>query len=233
MNTLKIQNLYVNINNKPILQGLSLNLRANETHILMGPNGSGKSTLARSIAGHPDCSIAGGKIIYQDKDITKFSPDRRARLGIFASWQNPIEITGVAMHSYLRQLPANEKKLKEQLNSLKIKKSFLARNLNEGFSGGEKKKSEILQMLILNPSLIILDEIDSGLDPESLKDILTLIQQRRAKNSILLLITHNPRILKFIKPDLAHIMKNGKIAISGGQEIVKEVEERGFSGFKF
>ena len=127
MNNLKIQNLYVNINNKPILQGVSLNLRANETHILMGPNGSGKSTLAQSIAGHPDCSITGGKIVYQNKDITKFSPEKRARLGIFAAWQNPVEIPGVSMSAYLNQIETSQEKIKTQLNNLKIKKSYYIR----------------------------------------------------------------------------------------------------------
>lgn len=240
---LKIEELDVSIENKQILKNFNLEVKENEIHVIMGPNGCGKSTLSKVLAGHPSYLIESGKMEFCNKNILDMSPETRAHEGLFLAFQYPIEISGVTNYDFLR-IAFNKKRkyLKEKeldpiefmkvtqtfLNSLKMKNEFLSRNLNEGFSGGEKKRNEILQMLLLNPKLIILDEIDSGLDIDALKIICENIKEYFSINSSFIVITHYPRILNYLKPTFVHIMIEGKIIKSGNFELVEYLEKEGY-----
>lgn len=245
-NILKIENLDVLIEKKKILNNFELTIGANEIHILLGPNGSGKSTFLKVLAGHPSYFVEKGKIDFKNKNLLTMSPEIRSHEGLFLAFQSPIEISGVSNYDFLR-IAYNEKqkyiKQKELdplefmeliqifLNMLKMKGEFLNRNLNEGFSGGEKKRNEILQMLILNPNLILLDEIDSGLDIDAIKIIYQVLAMNRKKDSSLIVVTHNPRILNYLEPTHVHILMNGKIIKSGKTEILEELENNGYDSF--
>ena len=254
---LSIRNLKASIEGKEILKGIDLEVGAGELHVLMGPNGSGKSTLAQVIAGHPGYKIIDGRLWMSGKEIRKLTPDKRSKLGFFLAFQHPVEVPGVSVFSVLRKVKkprtrtslvrgkvysglaagGNLSKVRElrqelvaHLSSLKLSEDFISRPLNEGFSGGEKKRSEILQMIALKPKLVILDEIDSGLDVDSLKTVATSIYHYNEVNpqSSVLLITHYARILKYLKPDFVHIMIDGKIIKSGKANLAKEIEDKGY-----
>src|SRR3990172_7454651 len=236
---LQIKNLHAEFKGKEILKGLTLTLEPKKVHALMGPNGSGKSTLAHVLAGDPRYAVTKGEINFNNKDILKLDVSSRAKLGIFLSFQNPVEIEGVKLSTFLRQAynSLNKKKLSilefnELLNKkadeLKIPREFLSRYLNKGFSGGEKKKAEILQLLVLNPKIAILDETDSGLDIDSLRLVAKGIKEFMSKDKIVMIITHYKRILEYVKPDKVSIIINGKIIRSGSGELVNELEEKGY-----
>jgi Fe-S cluster assembly ATP-binding protein len=243
-NLLKIINLEASIENKGILKNFNLEVNQNETHVIMGPNGSGKSTFSKIIAGHPSYSISGGKIFFENNNLLDLSPEKRAHEGIFLAFQYPLEISGVTNYDFLR-LAYNEKRkyfnkkelnpiefmslVHEKLTQLKIPNEFLNRDLNQGFSGGEKKRNEILQMLLLEPKLIILDELDSGLDVDALKIICQTITKNLPKNSSLIIITHYPRILNYFQPNFVHIMGNGKIVKTGSLELIDLIEKEGYT----
>jgi Fe-S cluster assembly ATP-binding protein len=242
-NLLEINNLRASIDTKEILKDFNLTIKKNEIHVIMGPNGCGKSTLSKVLAGHPSYEITSGKIEFFQKDLLSMAPEIRAHEGLFLAFQYPIEISGVTNYDFLR-IAYNEKQkyLKEKeldplefmelteklLKKLKMKSEFLNRNLNEGFSGGEKKRNEILQMLLLNPNLIILDEIDSGLDMDAIKIICETIATNKATDSSFLIITHYPKILSYFKPTHVHIMIDGKIIKSGNLEIIEYLEREGY-----
>jgi Fe-S cluster assembly ATP-binding protein len=240
---LHIQNLKASIEKKIILNDFSLEIQENEIHVLMGPNGSGKSTLSKILAGHPAYNLEFGEIFFKEKNFLEMTPEKRAHEGFFLAFQYPVEIAGVTNFDFLR-LAYNEKQkyfqLKELdplefmeltqklLKKLKMKTEFLNRNLNEGFSGGEKKRNEILQMLLLNPDFILLDEIDSGLDIDGIKMIYEIILENRCPKSSLLVITHNPRILDYLTPTHVHIMINGKIIKTGQKELINTLNKEGY-----
>jgi Fe-S cluster assembly ATP-binding protein len=242
---LTLKDLEASIENKTILKKLNLEVKENEIHVIMGPNGSGKSTLSKVLAGHPSYQINNGSIVFCTKNLLEMAPEERSHEGLFLAFQYPIEIPGVTNYDFLR-IAYNEKRkyLKESeldplefmkltevlLKKLKIKSEFLNRNLNEGFSGGEKKRNEILQMLLLDPKLIILDEIDSGLDVDAIKIICEEINKNLSKNSSLIVITHYPRILNYLKPTHVHIMIEGKIIKTGNMELVEILEKDGYKG---
>ncbi|MBI2448382.1 Fe-S cluster assembly ATPase SufC [Candidatus Microgenomates bacterium] len=244
MNNLRISNLRVRIDGKEILKGVDLSLSEGEIHILIGPNGSGKSTLAQMVAGNPGYLANRGSIKFFGKNLSKLSPDERAKMGIFVSFQSPIAIPGLPLFSLLFEsfkAISNENKnisfeyfFRDQiipgLKLLGLDQSFIDRSVNDGLSGGERKKSEILQMLVLNPKLTILDEIDSGLDIDAVKTVFSAIKKIKTKNPqmSILLITHNQNILRYINPDMAHIMNDGKIIISGGTELIRKTSEKGY-----
>nr|QCI08368.1 iron-sulfur cluster formation ABC transporter ATP-binding subunit [Ptilothamnion sphaericum] len=243
---LYINNLYVSIENQAIIKGLNLAIKPGEIHAIMGKNGSGKSTLAKTIAGHPKYNITKGSIILNDKDITDKEPEKRAHEGIFLAFQYPIEIPGVSNTDFLRLAYNSKNKYLgkseldplsffelsySKLNYIDMDQSFLTRNVNEGFSGGEKKKNEVLQMSLLNPVLSILDEIDSGLDIDALKNISNGIQKIKDTNNSLLIITHYQRILNYLKPDYIHIMNNGKIVYTGDSTTANKIEKYGYELF--
>jgi len=246
-NLLTIEHLNAFIEEKQILKEFSLTINENEIHVIMGPNGSGKSTLSKVLAGHPSYIVNQGKISFCESDLLALSPEERSHFGLFLAFQYPIEISGVTNFDFLR-LAFNQKqkylKLKEfdplefmeltetKLRQLKMKTEFLNRNLNEGFSGGEKKRNEILQMLLLTPKLIILDEIDSGLDVDAIKTICESIMQNKEKDSSLIVITHYPRVLQYFKPSHVHIMIDGQIVQSGNIELVHSIEENGYESWK-
>jgi Fe-S cluster assembly ATP-binding protein len=243
---LNIRDLSASVEKKLILKKLNLTIHENEIHIIMGPNGSGKSTLSKLLAGHPSYMIEKGTVDFCNKNLLEMSPEIRSHEGLFLAFQYPIEISGVTNYDFLR-IAFNEKQkylnLKEfdplefmeliqtLFQKLKIKAEFLNRNLNEGFSGGEKKRNEILQMLLLNPKLIILDEIDSGLDIDAIKLIFETISQNKISNSSLLIISHNPRILNYLKPTHVHIMVDGKIIKTGNLELIEALEKEGYDLF--
>jgi Fe-S cluster assembly ATP-binding protein len=242
---LTLKDLEASIENKIILNKLNLEVKENEIHVIMGPNGSGISTLSKVLAGHPSYKINNGSIFFCNKNLLEMAPEERSHEGLFLAFQYPIEIPGVTNYDFLR-IAYNEKRkyLKESeldplafmkltevlLKKLKIKNEFLNRNLNEGFSGGEKKRNEILQMLLLDPKLIILDEIDSGLDVDAIKIICEEINKNIAQNSSLIVITHYPRILNYLKPTHVHIMIEGKIIKTGNMELVEILEKDGYQG---
>lgn len=236
---LEIKNLHVSIEGKEILKGVNLKLETGKVHALMGPNGSGKSTLANVIMGHPKYEVTQGQIIFNGKIINDLSPDERAKLGIFLSFQYPNEVSGVTISNFLRTALNTKREepisvldfhelLKEKLELLKIPEDFSDRYLNEGFSGGEKKKSEILQMAVLNPIASILDESDSGTDIDALKVIAENINKVMDKNKIILIITHYKRMLEHVKPDKLSVMIDGKIALEGDSQLVDQLEEKGY-----
>ena len=238
---LEIKNLHAEFKEKEIIKGLNLVLEPGKVHVLMGPNGSGKSTLAHVLAGDPRYNVTKGEITFNNKNILELDVSGRAKIGLFLSFQNPVEIEGVKLSTFLRQAynSLNKKKLsilefqellEKTADELKIPREFLSRYLNKGFSGGEKKKAEILQLLILNPKIAILDETDSGLDIDSLKLVAQGINKfmKSGKDKTVLIITHYKRILEYVKPDKVSIIINGKIIRSGSGELVNELEEKGY-----
>jgi Fe-S cluster assembly ATP-binding protein len=248
MSIIEIKNLEAVIDteesNTQILKGLNLTINAGEVHAIMGPNGSGKSTLSKVLAGHPDYRITKGEVIFQGKNLLDLDPDERANSGLFLAFQYPVEIPGVNNLNFLRMAYNSKMKfnnqeemdpldfddfIEEKLNILKMKPEFLERNLNEGFSGGEKKKNEILQLLTLNPSLAILDETDSGLDIDALRVVSEGINAYRNKNNAVLLITHYQRLLDYVEPDYVHVLSGGKIIKTGDKTLALELEKEGYA----
>ncbi len=239
MPVLEIKDLHVSVDGKEILKGVNLKLEQGKVHALMGPNGSGKSTLANALMGHPKYIITKGCILLDGEDITALEPNERAKKGLFLSFQYPSEISGVTISNLLRTAlssitgrkisPLDFRKILEQkMQSLKIGKDFLSRYVNEGFSGGEKKRAEILQMSVLGPKVAILDETDSGLDIDALRIVAEGVNAFMGKGKTILIITHYKRILQYIKPDKLSIMIEGKIAAEGAGELVDKLEEKGY-----
>ncbi len=240
---LKIEGLRASVDGKPILNGLDLELAKGQVHAIMGPNGSGKSTLANVLLGHPKYKVDGGRILFNGEDLAPLKPDERARKGIFLGFQYPTSIPGVSISNFLRTtvksitgkeisvkdfLPA----LKAQMKALDIPETFLKRYVNEGFSGGEKKRFEILQMLMFKPKLAVLDETDSGLDIDALKTVAGGIEHYRGPEVGILLITHYQRLLNYIKPDKVHVLVAGRLIRSGGPELALELEKTGYETVK-
>lgn len=244
---LKITNLHANVDGQEILKGINLEINPGEVHAIMGPNGSGKSTLASVIAGNEDFEVTDGDIIFEKSNISELSPDERAHKGIFLSFQYPIEIPGVSVTNFIKtsinqvrkargqkDMPANEmlKKIREKSALLEMDRKFLSRSLNEGFSGGEKKRNEIFQMAMLEPKLAILDETDSGLDIDALRIVSEGVNRLRTKDNATLVITHYQRLLDYIIPDVVHVLLDGKIVKTGDKELAKELEKRGYDWLK-
>jgi len=244
---LKIENLIGQIDNKIIIKKLNLEIKEQEIHFLMGPNGCGKSTLSKLLVGHPSYSILDGKITFLNKNLCELNPDIRAKEGLFLAFQHPIEIEGInnleflkialdQKREYLKKKKLNPllfiKKIKKQLKILNLREDFLDRDLNVGFSGGEKKLNELLQILLLKPKCVLLDEIDSGLDIDGIKRICSLINNLRKTQTSFLIITHNPKISNYIKPDYIHVMIDGAIKFTGGRELIDIIEEKGYETFK-
>jgi len=236
---LVIQDLHVSVDGKEILKGLDLTIPAGEVHALMGPNGAGKSTLAYTLMGHPKYEVTQGQVLFKGQDVLDLEPDERARLGIFLAFQYPTSIPGVRMGNFLRlalksirgqDVPISEfrKIVQEKMKLLKMDSSFLGRYVNDGFSGGEKKRAEILQMALMNPQIAIMDETDSGLDIDALRIVSEGVNALRGPDLGVLLITHYQRILNYIKPDYVHVMVDGRIVRSGTGELVQQLEERGY-----
>lgn len=244
MHTLKIEKLIVTIEDKIILNDFSLTIHTGEIHAIMGPNGTGKSTLSKVIMGDSNYKIVSGDILYDDKSILTLTVDERARLGIFLGMQMPLEIEGVTNADFLRtaihekegnkfQLMHFIKEMNQTVEKLKMNKDMIHRSVNQGFSGGERKKNEILQMYLLKPNLVLLDEIDSGLDVDSLKVVgENVMQYQKESDCGVLLITHYQRLLDYIKPDYVHIMIHGKIVKSGDASLVNLIEEKGYESFE-
>ena len=243
----EIKNLKAKIGNKEILKGLNLDIEEGKVHAIMGPNGAGKSTLSKTIVGHFDVKVSDGEILYKGKNIVDWEPEERALEGIFLSFQHPVEIPGVNNAYFLRtavnakrryegkeELNAAEflREMRRLANELGLKPELLNRSLNEGFSGGEKKRNEVLQMMMSKPDLVILDEIDSGLDIDALRAVSEGINKMKDGKRSFLVITHYSRILDYIKPDYIHVLKDGKIVKTAGPELVKELEEKGYSEFE-
>jgi len=235
---LKVENLHVGVADKEILNGVDFELTSGELHVVMGPNGSGKSTLALTIAGHPKYSVTDGKILFDGVDITGAKPEERARKGIFLSFQHPVEVEGVKVINFLQRTLKNLRGMDEveaydrifqAVEELGFDSSILSRELNVGFSGGERKKLEMLQAYLVRPRLLILDEPDSGVDVDSLKVIAGVIAKLHSEGTAILLITHYGRILEYLNPQRVHVLKDGKLAVSGGMELVKLIEEKGFA----
>lgn len=247
MATLEIKNLHVSVNTeqgtKQILRGVDLVIRSGETHAVMGPNGSGKSTLAYSIAGHPKYEVTDGEILLDGENVLEMSVDERAKAGLFLAMQYPVEVPGVSVSNFLRtaktalsgEAPALREwvgELKTAMKNLRMDSDFTERNVNEGFSGGEKKRHEILQLELLKPKFAILDETDSGLDVDALKVVSEGVNRAKEANNLgVLLITHYTRILKYIKPDFVHVFVAGKIAEQGGPELAERLEAEGYDRF--
>jgi Fe-S cluster assembly ATP-binding protein len=240
---LHIENLHATVNDKPILKGIDLHIRAGEVHAIMGPNGSGKSTLAQVLAGHENYAVTQGSVRYLDQDLLAMKPEERALAGLFLAFQYPVEIPGVpnlqflkhALNARLRHEGQAEldtldflNKAKALLALLKLDESLLHRAVNEGFSGGEKKRNEILQMLMFEPRLAILDETDSGLDIDALKIVAEGVNRLRRPDRAILLVTHYQRLLDYIKPDAVHVLHDGRIVRSGGAELARELESHGY-----
>lgn len=245
MSVLSIRNLNVSIEGKQILKGFSLDLPQGEVHAIMGPNGTGKSTLAYTLMGHPSYEVTGGEAYFQGQNILELSPDERSRLGIFLAFQYPVSIPGVTVANFLRTavnarrrdenpedkgipIPEFRKLLKAKMELLKVDPSFAGRYLNEGFSGGEKKRAEILQMAMLKPEIAILDETDSGLDIDALRIVSEGVNALRGSELGVLVITHYQRILNYIRPDVVHVMMDGRIVETGGPDLALSLEEHGY-----
>ena len=245
MSELEIRNLHAGIEGKEILNGVNLTVRQGEVHALMGPNGTGKSTLAYVLMGHPNYEISQGEVIFGGQNILELDPDERSRMGLFLAFQYPVAIPGVSVANFLRTavnsrrkaenpddkgipIPEFRNMLKEKMDMLKMDHAFAGRYLNEGFSGGEKKRAEILQMAALQPEIAILDETDSGLDIDALRIVSDGVNALRGADLGVLVITHYQRILNYIKPDYVHIMLGGKIVESGGPELALTLEEQGY-----
>ena len=240
---LEIKNLYANAGDKKILKGLNLDINAGKVHVIMGPNGAGKSTLANVIFNNPAYKKTNGAVIFDGIDITNKSPDEIARLGIFLSFQSPISVEGISVFNFIKTAktkitgnPVNYFDLKEEIDKnvleLEMKEELSKRDLNVGFSGGEKKKTEILQMLSLNPKLAILDETDSGLDVDATKIVSKGIEMFKNKNNSVLIITHSSKILEHLNVDKVHILLNGKIVKTGDRNLIEEIEKNGYASFK-
>jgi Fe-S cluster assembly ATP-binding protein len=241
--TLEIRGLEVSVEGKDILKGIDLVVRQGETHALMGPNGSGKSTLANVLMGRPGYTITGGQVLFKGEDISKLTADKRAERGLFLAMQYPVEIPGVSIVNFLRTAYKNvkgeeinalafRKHMKEKMNLLGIEDAMVQRYVNHGFSGGEKKKNEILQLAVLEPEIAVLDETDSGLDIDALKAVAGGVAELIGPNLGVLLITHYQRILNYITPDFVHVMIGGRIVKSGGKELAHELEEKGYEGIR-
>ena len=244
---LEIKNLHAKVEDKDILKGINLRVNAGEVHAIMGPNGSGKSTLSSVIAGKEEYEVTEGEIFLNKEDLEDLSPEDRAHKGIFMSFQYPIEIPGVSVTNFIKtainetrkangkkELPAKDmlKKIRETAELLEIDRKFLSRSLNEGFSGGEKKRNEIFQMAMLEPKLAILDETDSGLDIDALKIVANGVNKLKSKDNAVIIITHYQRLLDYIVPDFVHVLHNGKIVKSGGKELAHELEDKGYDWLK-
>ena len=245
MSELEIRNLHVSIDSKEILKGLNLTVRQGEVHAIMGPNGTGKSTLAYALMGHPSYQVTQGEVFYKGANLLEMEPDERSRHGIFLAFQYPVSIPGVTVANFLRTalnarrraenpedkglpIPEFRKRMKEQMERLKMDTAFAGRYLNEGFSGGEKKRAEILQMAMLKPEIAILDETDSGLDIDALRVVSDGVNALRGPDLGALVITHYQRILNYIKPDYVHVMLGGRIVESGGADLALHLEEHGY-----
>jgi Fe-S cluster assembly ATP-binding protein len=244
---LEIRNLYASVDGNEILKGINLSIKKGEIHAIMGPNGSGKSTLAKVLAGHPAYEVTQGEVIYEGKNLLELSPDERAREGIFMAFQYPIEVPGVSNAQFLR-LAYNEKRkhhaeeeldplefkdlLKERARIVEMYPSFMTRSVNEGFSGGEKKRNEILQMAVLEPKLAILDETDSGLDIDALRIVAGGVNHLHNSENAMIVVTHYQRLLNYIVPDYVHVLSAGRIAREGGKELALELEQRGYDWLK-
>jgi len=244
---LSIKNLHASIGDKEILKGINLEVKAGEIHAIMGPNGAGKSTLASIIAGNENYEVTKGEISLDGEDLRDLAPEERAHKGVFLSFQYPVEIPGVSVTNFVRaalnetrkangqeEMPANEmlKVLREKSQLLEIDRKFLSRSLNEGFSGGEKKRNEIFQMAMLDPKLAILDETDSGLDIDALRIVANGVNKLKSDKNAIVVITHYQRLLDYIVPDFVHVLYNGKIVKSGGKELAHELEEKGYDWIK-
>lgn len=244
---LKIENLHASVENRAILKGINLEVKAGEVHAIMGPNGSGKSTMAAIIAGSESYEMTEGTIELEGVDLTDLAPEERAHLGVFLSFQYPVEIPGVSVTNFIKtainenrkakgleDMPAKDllKKIREKSALLEIDRKFLSRSLNEGFSGGEKKRNEIFQMAMLEPKLAILDETDSGLDIDALRIVASGVNKLKAKDNAVIIITHYQRLLDHIKPDFVHVMYDGKIVKSGDASLALELEEKGYDWIK-
>jgi len=246
MSQLEIKDLHVSIESKEILQGVNLTIKQGEIHAIMGPNGTGKSTLAYTLMGHPNYKVIKGEVLFKDQNVLELEPDERSRLGIFLAFQYPVAIPGVTVANFLRTalnarrravnkedkgipIPEFRKMLKEQMDLLKMDNAFAGRYLNDGFSGGEKKRAEILQMATLKPEIAILDETDSGLDIDALRIVADGVNALTGPNLGVLVITHYQRLLNYIKPHFVHVMMNGRIVESGGPDLALSLEEHGYS----
>ena len=242
-NLLEIKDLHVNAGEKEILKGIDLDIKKGEIHVIMGPNGSGKTTTANAILNNPEYTKTNGTIIFDGEDITESRTDEIARKGIFMSFQLPEEISGVSVTNFLKYAKNKitgepvkifqfKDELKKYMEELNMNPKNMERSLNVGFSGGEKKKNEILQMLVLNPKLAILDETDSGLDVDAIKTVSKGIEMFKNENNAVLIITHNTKILHSLKVDYVHVLVNGKIVKTGGQELASDIEENGYAQYK-
>ncbi len=244
---LSIKNLHASVEDKEILKGLNLEIKAGEVHAIMGPNGAGKSTLASIVAGNETYEVTDGEIILDGEDIAELAPEERAHAGVFLSFQYPVEIPGVSVTNFIKtainesrkakgqeEMPANEmlKKIREKSELLEMDKKFLSRSLNEGFSGGEKKRNEIFQMAMLEPKVAILDETDSGLDIDALRIVANGVNKLKSADNAVVVITHYQRLLDYIVPDFVHVLMDGKIVKSGTKELALELEEKGYDWIK-
>lgn len=244
---LEIRDLHASVDDKEVLKGINLTVKKGEIHAIMGPNASGKSTLAKVLAGHPDYHVTRGKVLYEGKNLLELAPDQRAREGLFMAFQYPIEIPGVSNAQFLR-LAYNEMRrhrgeeeldplefkdlLKERAKIVEIDPSLMSRSVNEGFSGGEKKRNEIFQMAVLEPKLAILDETDSGLDIDALRIVAGGVNQLHNENNAMIVVTHYQRLLNYIVPDYVHVLSGGRILREGGKELAVELEEKGYDWLK-
>jgi Fe-S cluster assembly ATP-binding protein len=244
---LEIKDLHATVDGNQILKGINLTVNKGEVHAIMGPNGSGKSTLAKVLAGHPDYEVTKGEVLYEGKNLLEMAPDERARAGVFMAFQYPIEVPGVSNSQFLR-LAYNERRkhlgedeldplefkdlLKQRAKIVEMDASFMSRSVNEGFSGGEKKRNEILQMAVLEPRLAILDETDSGLDIDALRVVAGGVNYLHNAENAVILVTHYQRLLNYIVPDYVHVLSDGRIAREGGKELALELEEKGYDWIK-
>jgi Fe-S cluster assembly ATP-binding protein len=244
---LEIKDLHATVDGNEILKGISLTVKKGEVHAIMGPNGSGKSTLAKVLAGHPAYVVTKGEVLFEGRNLLELAPDARARAGVFLAFQYPIEVPGVSNAQFLR-LAYNEKRkhlgeeeldplefkdlLKERAKIVEMEASFMSRSVNEGFSGGEKKRNEILQMAVLEPKLAVLDETDSGLDIDALRVVSGGVNKLRTADNAIILVTHYQRLLNYIVPDFVHVLSGGRIVKEGGKELALELEEKGYDWIK-
>jgi Fe-S cluster assembly ATP-binding protein len=242
---LKVRDLHARVAGREILRGINLSINHGEVHAIMGPNGSGKSTLARVLSGHPEYEVTGGEVVFEGEDLLDMDPEERARAGVFMAFQYPVEIPGVnnayflkaalnakRKHDGLEELDAMDfmKLVKEKLKLLHVDDSLLQRSVNEGFSGGEKKRNEIFHMAVLEPTLSLLDETDSGLDIDALKVVSEGVNAMRSPERAFIVVTHYQRLLNYIVPDFVHVLSEGRIVRSGGRELALELEEKGYAG---